>query len=163
MTGRKPHLFILICWKYIAPISMIVILLGTIADFIYTSVHEGGIKYTVFQPTNPQSEDGDVKLAIPPVALGVGFFLMIFCIIWVPLYTVLRKTKYRLLKPEAETEFPEEEMRNEQNINVEREEDQFTTAEKTLMGQSSLHSLQKHRDKYKSQTSLKSKSSVRSK
>lgn len=66
-----------------------------------------------------------------------------------------RNTKYTLLKgSKISGDFPEEELREERNIDVEKEEDQFTDTEKAIMGKRSLLSLQEHRDRTRSLTSL---------
>lgn len=58
-----------------------------------------------------------------------------------------RNTRFNFLKYESPANFPEEELREELNINVEKEEDQFTQTEKAVIGQRSLTSLQEYRDK----------------
>ncbi len=80
---------------------------------------------------------------------------MIFCISWVPIHYFLRKTKWNMLKDQAFADFPEDELREERNIDVDKEEDQFTKVEKSIMGKQSLHSLQEHRDRRTSQGDIK--------
>ncbi len=41
MTGRKPSIYWLICWKYISPIAMVVIL---VASFVQMAVSGAGKK-----------------------------------------------------------------------------------------------------------------------
>jgi len=155
MTGKKPNLYILVCWKYITPILMIALLVGSIAQFCVDADKSGGIKYTTFNPKFSKDGSGDVTLPLPGHSLATGFIVMIFCMMWLPIHAVLRKTKFRLLKGQGPGDFPEEELRVERDINVEREEDQFTKAEKRIMGRRSLTSLQEHRDKAnKSKTSI---------
>lgn len=57
-----------------------------------------------------------------------------------------------MLREEAPADFPEDELRAERNIDVEKEEDQFSMVEKQIMGKSSLQNLQDHRDKLTSQS-----------
>lgn len=155
MTGSKPNIYYLVCWKYLSPVFIVAMLSGSVGKFIYDAIKTGGIKYSPFHPKHPKQESGQVELDFPPLSLSAGFLIMIFCISWVPIHFFLRKTKWNMLKDQAFADFPEEELREERNIDVDKEEDQFTKAEKTIMGRTSLHSLQEHRDRRTSQLDVK--------
>lgn len=155
MTGRKPNIYYLICWKYLSPAVISVLLIGSVCTYVYEAVQKGGIKYSFFNPNHPKQEGGVVELDMPPHVVAIGFLLMIFCVTWVPVYYFLRKTKWKMLKDEAVADFPEDELREERNIDVEKEEDQFTKAEKSIMGSNSLRTLQEYRDQRASKTNVK--------
>ncbi|CAL8101168.1 unnamed protein product [Orchesella dallaii] len=152
MTGKKPNLFILICWKYVSPLIIIVLLGASVVQYIIDGVTKG-LLY------NPFKDGAEVYVPMPAYAITVGFLLMLFCIMWIPIHIALRKTRFNIIPPdEGPAEFPEDELRDERKINVDREEDQFSTTEKALMGRASIHDLQEHRDK--STTSIPKRESL---
>lgn len=60
-----------------------------------------------------------------------------------------------MLRDEKPAAFPEDELRAERNVDVQKEEDQFTDTEKIIMGQQSIQNLQKYRDETKRQSEEK--------
>jgi len=145
MTGSKPNLYILLCWKYISPGVIIILLIGSITQFTLEVANNRGIFYTSFRPSN-ETKSGEVSEPLPSYSVATAFILMFLAMMWLPLHAILRKTKWTLLKPQGPGDFPEEELRGERNINVAKEEDQFTEAEKSIMGSKSLQNLQDYRD-----------------
>lgn len=146
MTGSKPNKYMLLCWKWITPGIASVMLVASIVRFIVDAAISGGIFYVNFDPTDPNSSDGDVKKKMPAISLTIGFSLMIICVLPVPLHCCFRRSKLSLLKAEAPAEFPEEELREERQIDVEQEADQFTETEQKIMGQRSIQDLQEYRN-----------------
>jgi len=154
MTGSKPNLYILLCWKWISPSVIFILLIASVAQFALQTWDKGGIMYTTFNPNKSEDKTGEISVPLPGHSLATGFILMFLCMIWLPLQAVLRKTKFSLLKGQGPGDFPEEELREERNIFVEKEEDQFTDTEKRIMGKQSLVNLQEHRDRTTSATHL---------
>lgn len=91
MTGQKPNVFILLCWKYISPIIILLLLCGTVGQYMYSAAtDQKQFYYTAFNPKHNENVVGDVFLRMPGHILGLGFSLMIFCIMWIPIHMCLR-------------------------------------------------------------------------
>ncbi|ODN05724.1 Sodium-dependent neutral amino acid transporter B(0)AT3 [Orchesella cincta] len=145
MVGYKPSIIILVCWKYLTPILILFLMVGSIVEL--QIANSGTFKYKVFDPKNSKNlVDGEYETDFPIGALVIGFVLTIFCVIWLPIQAGLRKTMLSLVKEESPADFPEEQLREERNIHVEKEEQQFSAPEKLMIGSSSLRNLQAYRD-----------------
>jgi len=151
MTGKKPNMFILLCWKYITPFVIALMFIGTMTQFFLEITHDGGIYYTTFDPKDSTDSSGEIKRHLPVHAIVVAFLLMFVCMAWLPIHAILRKTKYAkyTIQEEGPGDFPEEELRVERNISVTREEEQFTPMERKILGKKSIYGLQKQRDNVK--------------
>jgi len=81
MTGKRPHLYWLLCWKYISPCAMIIILTAS------------GIKIFTEGTTYPQ---WDAEHAVardeqwPGWAIGVAVFLVLMSTFWIPFIAVTK-------------------------------------------------------------------------
>lgn len=80
MTGRRPSLFWLICWKYLAPLAMLGILGASVVDmFINGSGYEG------WDPEIGRA----TKNQWPMWALGLAFCLVFLPVMWIPIVAIL--------------------------------------------------------------------------
>ncbi|KAK3755832.1 hypothetical protein QZH41_013376, partial [Actinostola sp. cb2023] len=74
MVGHRPHIFYLICWKYISPFIITVI-------FIWNCVSWGGIGY------------GDHMF--PPWAEFMGWLLCVVSLMFVPGFAIYKMYTYK--------------------------------------------------------------------
>ncbi|CAL8129278.1 unnamed protein product [Orchesella dallaii] len=146
MTGSKPNYFILFSWKYSCPIILSLMLIGSVCQFVYKGIKDCGLTYGTF---NPGLEEGNSHphQHYPAHIILVGFGLLVFCMFWIPLVAILRCFNKNLIEDSAPAVFPEEELRKERNIEVEKEEDQFDEVERIIIGKGGLGELQMLRDK----------------
>ena len=81
MTGSKPSLYWMICWKYISPFVMTIILL---ASFIQLIVNGAGYDAWI-------SELGETKVKPWPWwAIIMIIFLIGISVLWIPIVALLR-------------------------------------------------------------------------
>ena len=81
MTGSKPSLYWMICWKYISPFVMTIILL---ASFIQLIVNGAGYDAWI-------SELGETKvMPWPWWAIIMIVFLIGISVLWIPIVALLR-------------------------------------------------------------------------
>lgn len=109
MTGRRPSLFWLICWKYLAPLAMLGILGASVVDmFINGSGYEG------WDPEIGRA----TKNQWPMWALGLAFCLVFLPVMWIPIVAILEFFGINLpmLSAEEESWFPEDELREHYGI-----------------------------------------------
>lgn len=81
MTGKRPGLYWLICWKYISPLLVIFIFVFTLLDLA-----RHGVTYRVWNHTGAKFE----TVAYPTYAVILGFSLTAMIIMWIPLIAILR-------------------------------------------------------------------------
>ena len=81
MTGSRPGLYWLICWKYLSPLAMTLILGASIADlFMYGSTY----------PAWVASTGETVPKEWPFWAILLACLLVTVAVIWIPLVAICR-------------------------------------------------------------------------
>lgn len=81
MTGSRPGLYWMICWKYLSPCAMITILLAS----FYQLLTEGS-SYPAWIAAKGLTE----KLEWPHWCIVIAFFLILSSILWIPIVAILR-------------------------------------------------------------------------
>jgi len=80
MTGKKPNAFMLLCWKFISPALIVIILVMS----IYGQFRDGYYydKYDV-------KLAGTVSVQYPPGIVITGYAIWFSAILWIPIEAVL--------------------------------------------------------------------------
>lgn len=81
MTGSRPHLYWMLCWKYISPCAMITIL---VASF-YQLIAEGS-SYPAWIGSKGSTEN----MEWPHWCVVIAFLLIFSSILWIPIVAILR-------------------------------------------------------------------------
>lgn len=81
MTGSRPALYWMICWKYLSPAAMIIIL---IASFLELS--SSGSNYPAWNPMKGITEPKEW----PNWCIFLAIFLILVSIIWIPVIAIAR-------------------------------------------------------------------------
>ena len=121
MTGSRPGLFLCVCWKFISPAIMLVILVSFLIK-----MSQGSLEYEAWD-----AETGSaVNLGWPwwcyiLIALLIGMSL-----VWIPVVALLQACGLTLLKKEKPAWFPVCELREDNNV----EPHQISALEKLLLG-----------------------------
>jgi len=126
MTGSRPNIFILVCWKFITPLLILGVLIMSVVNEI-----KDGVKYSAYNKTAGKTED----IRQVPWLVGLGYMLLVFVIMWVPLQAICVRFGKSILKKETPAHFPEEELRAQRNMG-ENEEEEFGRIDKLVMGRS---------------------------
>lgn len=87
MTGQRPGLYWLICWKYLSPLAMISILA---ASFFEIAVNGSG--YDAWVPSKGATE----REEWPVWALFLIAFLILVSVLWIPVVAICRYA-YKIL------------------------------------------------------------------
>lgn len=86
MTGRKPSIYWMICWKYLSPLAMTVIL---IASFVSM---KDGIEYKAWDKDAGDTEE----IGYPWWAVILIVFLIGISALWIPINAILRQIIYEI-------------------------------------------------------------------
>ncbi|KAL1129026.1 hypothetical protein AAG570_013558 [Ranatra chinensis] len=81
MIGTRPGLYWLVCWKYLSPLAMILILLASICELLMD-----GSGYPAWVP----SQGVTVKKEWPLWAFFLIGFLVLVAVLWIPIVAVCR-------------------------------------------------------------------------
>jgi hypothetical protein len=81
MTGNKPNIFMLVCWKFVSPALLLFILIMSMVDQFTT-----GDTYAKYDKTIASPGTERLSLAL----IGFGYVLLIFIVMWVPLQAGLK-------------------------------------------------------------------------
>ncbi|KAB0793138.1 hypothetical protein PPYR_12758 [Photinus pyralis] len=81
MTGSRPGLYWMICWKYLSPLAMISILVASIVEIVVD-----GSGYDAWVPSKGITE----RLGWPPWAIVLSVSLVLICILWIPATAICR-------------------------------------------------------------------------
>ncbi len=86
MTGSRPNIFILVCWKFITPAVIIFILITDIVMSIIKGTKDEGIKYSVYDKKTGDYDETEYQ----PVGIVVlGYMWLILIVMWVPIQAIL--------------------------------------------------------------------------
>lgn len=81
MTGSRPSLYWMLCWKYISPIAMLTILTASLIGLA-----TDGSNYPAWNSTKGITE----ALDWPHWCIVLAIFLILFSILWIPIVAVTR-------------------------------------------------------------------------
>lgn len=81
MTGNRPGLYWLICWKYLSPMAMLSILIASIVEIIVD-----GSGYPAWVASKGITE----KHEWPVWALGLIGILILASVLWIPAVAICR-------------------------------------------------------------------------
>lgn len=102
MTGSRPGIYWMICWKYVSPLTMLVIVISSFAKII----HEGS-GYLAWV-----AEAGTTRhLDWPPWAQVLIAVLVLVAALWIPGVALARAAGLRPLADEPPAWFPANELR----------------------------------------------------
>ncbi|XP_076334048.1 sodium-dependent neutral amino acid transporter B(0)AT3-like [Tachypleus tridentatus] len=119
MTGKRPSYYWLFCLKYVAPITMLTIL---VTSFVKIAKEGSGYEAWDSESASP------MHLEWPHWAHILIAVLILMAAIWIPLVAFLRVLGIRILQDEEPTWFPAEELRDFYGIAPHK----VTTVEKWL-------------------------------
>ncbi|XP_040568895.1 sodium-dependent neutral amino acid transporter B(0)AT3 [Lepeophtheirus salmonis] len=123
MTGSRPCMYWQICWKYLAPLAMLIILAASLLQMIFT-----GSGYEVWNKETGKT----TERAWPSWAFIVIFFLIFISVCWIPIIAVTKWLGYSILSPDPPGWFPEEELREFHQLSKELPEP--TDFERKVLG-----------------------------
>ncbi|XP_023228941.1 sodium-dependent neutral amino acid transporter B(0)AT3-like [Centruroides sculpturatus] len=103
MTGNRPSYYWLFCWRYLAPITMITILIAS-----FSKIATGDITYEAWDKETATT----VTKEWPTWANIVIAILILMAAIWIPLVALLQVFGIRLLPDEEPAWFPAEDLRD---------------------------------------------------
>ncbi|GBL85486.1 Sodium-dependent neutral amino acid transporter B(0)AT2 [Araneus ventricosus] len=103
MTGKRPNCYWLFCWKYVAPVAMVIILTAS-----FVQIATEGSSYETWDKESATT----VKQEWPGWCHFVITFLILVAAIWIPLVAFLEACGIHLLPPEEPSWFPAEELRD---------------------------------------------------
>jgi hypothetical protein len=89
MTGSKPNIFMLVCWKFVSPALLLFILIMSMVDQFTTGDTYAKYDKTIASP-------GTAYLSISLVL--IGYVLLLFIVVWVPLQAGLKYVSSFILK-----------------------------------------------------------------
>ena len=107
MTGSRPGLFLCICWKFISPAIMLLILIS-----FFVKMFSGSLSYEAWD-----AETGSaVQLSWPWWCYILIVLLIGMSVLWIPLVGILQWCGLTVLKTEKAAWFPVEELREDNNV-----------------------------------------------
>lgn len=121
MTGSRPNVYWMLCWKYISPIAMLTILSAS----IYNLLTEGS-SYPVWQSNTGVTSNEEW----PTWCIIAAICLIGVAIIWIPLVAVCRLLGVKIIEDSEPAYFPKDELRNIHGI-VKNDEN-ITEIERTI-------------------------------
>ncbi|XP_058063630.1 sodium-dependent neutral amino acid transporter B(0)AT3 [Anopheles bellator] len=107
MTGARPGLYWMLCWKYISPIAMITIL---VASFL--ELASEGSSYPGWNPLTGTTN----QLEWPYWCIVVAILLILVSILWIPGVAILRLCGINIIEDSEPAWFPSAELRDVHGI-----------------------------------------------
>ncbi|EDS40164.1 sodium- and chloride-dependent neurotransmitter transporter [Culex quinquefasciatus] len=107
MTGSRPHLYWMLCWKYISPIAMLTIL---VASFI--ELASEGSSYPGWNPLTGNTDN----LEWPLWCVVVAILLVCVSILWIPGVAICRLCGINIIEDTEPAWFPSAELRDSHGI-----------------------------------------------
>ncbi|XP_067636970.1 sodium-dependent neutral amino acid transporter B(0)AT3 [Eurosta solidaginis] len=107
MTGSRPGLYWMICWKYLSPIAMLTILFAS----FYQLLTEGS-SYPAWIASKGFTE----QLEWPHWCIVIAFFLILSSILWIPIVAILRLCGIKVVEDSDPAWFPEAELKEVHGI-----------------------------------------------
>ncbi|XP_037973309.2 sodium-dependent neutral amino acid transporter B(0)AT3 [Plutella xylostella] len=103
MTGQRPGIYWLICWKYLSPLAMISIL---VASFIEIAVDGSG--YDAWIPSEGDTE----KKSWPAWSVILMLVLILASVLWIPGVAIARYFGIPIVEDEERAWFPADDLRD---------------------------------------------------
>lgn len=107
MTGTRPSLYWMLCWKYISPIAMITILTAS-----FMELASSGSSYPAWVAAKGMTELKEW----PHWCSFLAIFLVLASVIWIPVVAVTRMFGIHLVDDTEPAWFPENELRDVHGI-----------------------------------------------
>ncbi|XP_053662944.1 sodium-dependent neutral amino acid transporter B(0)AT3 [Anopheles marshallii] len=107
MTGARPSLYWMLCWKYISPIAMITIL---VASFL--ELASEGSSYPGWNALTGSTD----RLEWPHWCIVVAILLILVSILWIPGVAILRLCGINVIEDSEPAWFPSAELRDVHGI-----------------------------------------------
>ncbi|KAG5684894.1 hypothetical protein PVAND_014104 [Polypedilum vanderplanki] len=107
MTGSRPHIYWMLCWKYISPIAMLTILTASIYNLI---AH--GSTYPVWDPELGKTVD----MEWPHWCIFVAICLIGVAVLWIPGIAIGRLLGITIVEDSEPAWFPANELRDVNGI-----------------------------------------------
>ena len=87
MTGQKPSIYWLICWKYISPVAILGIFFSSMVTMFMESPQYEKYEYdaTITNPNDLKSKED-----WPAWAIVIAAMLILLSILWIPIMGCLR-------------------------------------------------------------------------
>ncbi|CAG7687319.1 unnamed protein product [Allacma fusca] len=103
MTGKRPHLYWLFCWKYLSPCAMIIILTAS-----WIKIFTEGSTYPRWNAETGESVDAEW----PGWALCMALLLVLMSTLWIPIVAIARAFGHTLFQKEEPAWFPSDDLRD---------------------------------------------------
>uniref|UniRef100_A0A1I8P2J0 Transporter n=1 Tax=Stomoxys calcitrans TaxID=35570 RepID=A0A1I8P2J0_STOCA len=107
MTGSRPNMYWMFCWKYLSPCAMITILLAS----FYQLLTEGS-SYPAWIASKGITE----KMEWPHWCIVIAFILILSSILWIPIVAILRLLGIKVVEDSDPAWFPEAELKEVHGI-----------------------------------------------
>ncbi len=93
MTGKRPGLYWLVCWKFVSPVAMSLILVASVVDIF---LNGSGYEAWTEEPAVGEKEGGEelvhtVKMKWPSWAWVLIVVLISISVLWIPAVAILRQ------------------------------------------------------------------------
>lgn len=103
MTGKRPHIYWLFCWKYISPAAMIIILTAS-----FYKIFTEGSTYPRWDHVHGVAVDEEW----PTWALVMALIMVLIATIWIPFIAITRLMGIHVMNKEEAAWFPANELRD---------------------------------------------------
>ncbi|KAL5274866.1 SLC6A19 family protein [Megaselia abdita] len=107
MTGSRPSIYWMFCWKYLSPAAMITILIASLYQLI-----ADGSKYPAWNSTEGNTEQKDW----PHWCVVFAFCLILGAILWIPIVAMCRLFGLKIVEDSDPAWFPTEELKEAHGI-----------------------------------------------
>ncbi len=81
MTGKRPSLYWMICWKFVSPVCMIVILSASVVEMLVVG--------STYEAWNAETATKEVR-PWPPWAQILAGCLACMSVLWIPVVALLK-------------------------------------------------------------------------
>ncbi|KAI4469846.1 sodium/chloride dependent transporter [Holotrichia oblita] len=119
MTGKRPELYWLICWKYLSPLAMISILVASVVEIV-----TDGSGYPAWVASEGRTE----RHEWPVWAIVLIVVLVLICVMWIPLVAICRYLGIVVIDDDEKAWFPANDLKEFHGIMPH----EVTTAERLL-------------------------------
>ncbi|XP_052229693.1 sodium-dependent neutral amino acid transporter B(0)AT3-like [Dreissena polymorpha] len=107
MIGKRPGYFLLICWRYIGPLAMLIILIASLVEVI--------TKGTLYETWN-EAQGVNTLVQWPWWCQLIAAMLILMSVLWIPGVAICKYLDVISMKREVPAFFPEDELREERDI-----------------------------------------------
>uniref|UniRef100_A0A1A9W244 Transporter n=1 Tax=Glossina brevipalpis TaxID=37001 RepID=A0A1A9W244_9MUSC len=107
MTGSRPGLYWMFCWKYLSPCAMFTILIASFYQLI-----TDGSSYPAWIASKGMTE----KMEWPYWCIVIAFILIFSSILWIPIVAILRLFGIKIIEDSDAAWFPEAELKEVHGI-----------------------------------------------